>query len=592
MGTREKDFTMKLLSTKIFIGYLLVICLLTGMIVGISYNTIKNHYNEAYINDLKNINYSMHEQVSQYLLAGKFSELDTLVKRIGNNINHRITVISPNGIVLADSQRDPKQLKNHSDRPEIVDAIKQSFGSSIRYSTSVQDDMMYVAMPLKNDNKLIGVLRLSISLESLSTLAGKLTFDILKVSVVVLFITLLLVLFFSKTVTKQINHLSVAARKVSSGDFDVQLKIRGKDEIAELIVNFNNMTSRLKQLFEKVLSQKEEFITLIRSIKDGLVVLDTNGVVLLSNSSFCDIIGASEIVGRYYYEVIPESQFANLFNQIVKKRNSFTDEIEMAKHDFLCSASFIESSNEIVFLLHDITEIKKVERIKRDFVINVSHELRTPLTAIKGFVETLEDELDGKEDSETRHYLDIISRHTDRLITIVQDLLLLSKLEETGMQLLVSSVDIKKLIENLLKIFEQKLAEKNLKILCDFENSFPQIQVDPFKMEQVFVNLIDNAIKYTDEGEIRIRASIKENVAVIIVEDTGLGIPKEDLHRIFERFYIVDKSRSRKVGGSGLGLSIVKHIVLLHNGTIDVESERGAGTRFIIRLPITHIKSS
>lgn len=583
---------MKLLSTKIFLGYLLVICLLTGLILALAYNSIRSHYIETYISDLKNLNYSIREQVIDHFEKGEFLKLDSLVKLVGKNIQHRITVIDINGKVLADSQRDPEVLTNHSDRPEFLGALKNNYGSALRYSSSVQHDMLYVAIPLRIGAMTIGAQRVSISLADINILAGKLTYEIIKVSVIALVFALIVVIIISKTITKPIKELSTAAAKVSSGDFNVVIKSKGKDEIGNLISNFNNMTNRLKHLFDKVNSQKEEFITLIRSIIDGLVVMDTKGIILLSNDSFGEMLGIEHPLGKQFYELIPESQFESLFNQVVKKRQSLTEEIELSGKYFLCSASYIASSNEVVFLLHDITEIKKVEKIKRDFVINVSHELRTPLTAIKGFVETLEDEINGKEeDSETKRYLSIISRHTDRLITIVQDLLVLSKLEESGAQLMVSKVNLKTLIENLLKIFEQKIAEKKLKLICDFSLELPEIQVDTFKIEQVFMNLIDNAIKYTDEGEIRINAVNRGDYAEITVEDTGLGIPKDDLHRIFERFYIVDKSRSRKVGGSGLGLSIVKHIILLHNGSIEAESERGAGTRFRIKLPFKHIKS-
>jgi two-component system phosphate regulon sensor histidine kinase PhoR len=220
--------------------------------------------------------------------------------------------------------------------------------------------------------------------------------------------------------------------------------------------------------------------------------------------------------------------------------------------------------------------------MKKDFVVNVSHELRTPLTAIKGFVETLDEDANDKN----RHYIEIIRRHTDRLINIVQDLLTLSEIEERQTQLMLSKVDIRVLLENLTKIFEYKLAEKNLKLIVHVDEAFPKIKIDPFKMEQVFVNLIDNAIKYTDEGFIKISAFQMDDKAIIEIMDTVIGIPKEHHPRIFERFYTVDKSRSKKHGGTGLGLSIVKHIVLLHQGEIIVDTNPDGGTKFVISIPV------
>ena len=234
--------------------------------------------------------------------------------------------------------------------------------------------------------------------------------------------------------------------------------------------------------------------------------------------------------------------------------------------------------------LYDITTIKNLEKTKKDFVSNVSHELRTPLTAIKGFVETLQD---TNSDDKNKHYLNIISRHTDRVIRIVNDLLLLSKLEGAPGNLELEKVNLKNLIENILKIFEQSLKEKKLALKFNASNSLPIINADPFKLEQVFINLIDNAIKYTERGEIAISLNSYNETVTIEIQDTGICIPQEHLSRIFERFYVVDSSRSRKLGGTGLGLSIVKHIVLLHNGKIDVKNIPGVGTNFVVSLPVS-----
>jgi two-component system phosphate regulon sensor histidine kinase PhoR len=228
--------------------------------------------------------------------------------------------------------------------------------------------------------------------------------------------------------------------------------------------------------------------------------------------------------------------------------------------------------------MHDITEIIHLSTIKKDFVVNVSHELRTPLTAIKGFVETMEDD----EDEKSKRYLEIIKRHTDRLISIVQDLQQLSELESVK-QLEMEKVRIAQLLKPVLKMFEARLAEKALEVVLDVDDV--EASADPFKLEQVFINLIDNSIKYTEKGKITISATPGKKQTEIKVEDTGIGIPKEHIPRIFERFYVVDKSHSRRMGGTGLGLSIVKHIVQAHHGSITIESAVGKGTRVIIRLP-------
>jgi two-component system phosphate regulon sensor histidine kinase PhoR len=235
----------------------------------------------------------------------------------------------------------------------------------------------------------------------------------------------------------------------------------------------------------------------------------------------------------------------------------------------------------VVLLIHDITEMKNVEKVKRDFIVNLSHELRTPLTAIKGFLETLQEEvtLDGK------HYLGIASKHTDRLASIVEDLLVLSELEDSGTGLVLEPVDLRELVRETVHILEPGAREKKIHISIEGPGSGPRIEGDRFKLEQVFINLIDNALKYTEKGDVRVKIRETEDHVVITVEDTGAGIPAEHLPRIFERFYVVDKSRSKTFGGTGLGLAIVKHIVLMHGGTIEVESTPGMGTRFTLTLP-------
>jgi len=247
----------------------------------------------------------------------------------------------------------------------------------------------------------------------------------------------------------------------------------------------------------------------------------------------------------------------------------------------MCSVTPLKGGEEIVSIFHDMTEMKDIEKIKRDFVINVSHELRTPLTAIKGYTETLRKEVDT---GPAKKYLEIVERNTNRLINIVNDLLLFSSLEEKP-TLELEEIELSGFLGNVIKIFDQKLKDKRLPLAVDVKENIPTIKADAFKLEQMLVNLLDNAIKYTDHGEIAISASVRENRVQIQVRDTGIGIPKENIPRVFERFYVVDKSRSRKSGGTGLGLSIVKHIVLLHKGTINIESTLGSGTSVTVTLP-------
>jgi two-component system phosphate regulon sensor histidine kinase PhoR len=372
-----------------------------------------------------------------------------------------------------------------------------------------------------------------------------------------------------------------AARDFASGDFNARVFLKNKDEIGQLADTLNQTAEQLKNSFSELSRQKEELNSIIVSLKEGLLVLDRRGVVLRSNESFRTLAACDSADGKFYWEVLRSPDFTELIDRAKKQKLSLTGEVSLDPRVYACSVTLLESGEKIVAVFHDITEIRNLERVKRDFVVNVSHELRTPLTAIKGFVETLDEEADEG----ARRYLDIIKRNTNRLINIVNDLLVLSELEEKS-KLELETVDLRRLTGDILKIFEPRIKQKGLTISSEIPDALPFIKGDPFKLEQMFVNLLDNAIKYTEKGQIRLTIGSADAKVTILIADTGIGIPKDDLARVFERFYVVDKSRSRKFGGTGLGLSIVKHIVLLHNGSIDVESGPDTGSRFFITLPI------
>jgi two-component system phosphate regulon sensor histidine kinase PhoR len=341
------------------------------------------------------------------------------------------------------------------------------------------------------------------------------------------------------------------------------------------------MSEEIKTLFAELSLKKEELNSILASIEEGLLTIDKNDKVLLCNESLKKIIDCDLVEGKFYWEVVREPKFGELIKKVQAEKKNLSEEIVLNGKVYLCSAIFLSSRDEIVVTFYDLTKIKNVEKIKKDFILNISHELRTPLTAIKGFVETLEEECDKK----SRNYLRIIKRHTDRLIHIVKDLLLLSELEAKEVKLETEKVNIKKLIENILKIFDQNIKEKKLDIALKTKNKLPPISGDSFRLEQLFINIIDNAVKYTEKGKITISLEKKDKNVLIKIQDTGIGVAKEHLSRIFERFYVVDKSRSRKLGGTGLGLSIVKHIALLHNGEVNVQSTPGKGTTFTVVLP-------
>ncbi|MCK4396890.1 HAMP domain-containing protein [candidate division WOR-3 bacterium] len=568
---------------KIFFGYFFIIFLLSFLFLVSTFKTIRNSYIDILTGNLKNLGITLRLKIIPLLEENHFEELDTLIKKLGRNINTRITVIDPRGVVLADSEKDPELMENHKNRPEIRDALNGETGKSLRFSTTVKGEMLYVAVPVEKDKRVLGILRVSLFLKDINILLGNIRSRIIQIALIAIIISLSGATLFSKGLSNPIKELVRGARKVAFGDFDVKIYLRNRDELKELADAFNYMTHKIKTLFSDLSFRKGELDSIISSLQQGLLVLDKDGKIVLSNESSQKILQNNNIEGKLYWEVIREPKLSDLIKRVADEKGSLVGEVEFNEKTFVCSAIFIAAQEEIVLIFHDITEIRNLEKVKKDFVVNVSHELRTPLTAIKGFVETLEDEVNKKH----IHYLEIIKKHTERLINIVEDLLLLSEFEEKKAKLEIEEVNLNSLVENVQTIFNQKIKEKGLTLELNRDKEIPIIKADPFKLEQLFINLIDNAINYTEKGKIRLSLTRENQYLKIEIEDTGIGIPHENLPRIFERFYVVDKSRSRKLGGTGLGLSIVKHIVLLHNGKIDVESTYGKGTKFKIILPVS-----
>jgi len=568
---------------KVFGGFLLVIIAFTSFLLLFSLSTIKNFYLDTLAHDLENLGEALKLKVIPYLEDKRHEELDVFVKKFGTDINTRITVVDLEGVALADSDEDPKVMNNHKFRPEIAMAYRGRTGRSLRFSNTVSADMLYIGLPIERKGELSEVLRVSLYVEDINRLYAGLRTNIWRIIIILSLLSLVGAFFLSRSLTQPIKKMKLASEKIASGDFDARVYLRNRDELKDLAAGLNIMTERIQYQFSEMSRQKEELSSILSSIADGLLAIDKQDKIMFSNKIFQDIFQTEHPDGKFYWEAIRDREFNDFIKEVQQEKKNKTKEIGRYGRLFLCRAILLSSQEEIVISVHDLTEMRRVEQIKKDFISNVSHELRTPLTAIKGYVETLKDEVDQNG----RKYVDVIDRHTNRLINIVKDLLLLSELEEGETKLEFEQIDLDKMIESILKIFEQEIKQKDLSVHVHIDSDFPRIQVDPFRLEQMFINILDNAVKHTEKGKIEIflKRENKESVSIAI-QDTGIGIPKDYLPRIFERFYVVDKSRSRKLGGTGLGLSIVKHISLLHNGKITVESTIGKGTKFTVVLPV------
>lgn len=564
---------------RIFLAFLVVIVLGSGLTIFLSYEAIKAYYIHSTSDSMVARNRPLENEALDALAQRRLPELAALAKKYGGGNRTRITIIAPDGDVLADSAVDPSTMYNHASRPEVAEALGGTIGRSERYSPDLNKEMIYIALPVMRSGEILGVIRYSQSVEEISQLLATLRNRIILVLFLVGFLSLLISLAFSHLLDSPLGELLKASERIASGDFNVHVPVRGKDAFNDLAQGFNHMAEQLQGSFTELSRKKEELQSIISSMAEGFLLLDREGRVTLFNASAQTIAGQENIGGKHYWEILRSTFLADILDH--PEGIPVSRELPLNSRFYLCSASSLPSGDATVLILHDITAMKQMERIKQDLVVNVSHELNTPLTAIKGFTETMLEEAN----EERREYLLIIKRHTDRLINIVKDLLTLSELEEKGGPLQRESINVKALIDNLAVIFEPRLQEKGLSLTVDIPTAINLI-ADQFRLEQLFTNLIDNAIKYTEKGGITISAEQTASAYVIRVRDTGIGIPAEHLGRVFERFYVVDKSRSRSVGGTGLGLAIAKHIVGQHDGTITVESSLTSGTTFTIRLPL------
>jgi len=521
--------------------------------------------------------------------------LDKLSKDLGVKIKSRITILNIEGKVLADSEVSLQQaaaLENHINRPEIIEALKGQAGEEIRYSSTLRIDMLYLAIPIKENGANSGILRLALPLTSVQ----KVLFAVRKTIIIGLFFTLglafVLASVLAKALIRPINRIIHISSKFAQGDFSRRIFQSSNDEIGRLAATLNKMAQDIEEKIREVATKNQHLEAIFNSMIEGVIVTDKSSRVISINHAIETLFDAKAAVieGKFFLEGIRNSEISELINNAMSAAKLISKEVTLimpVPRVVQVNVSPIFEQDKVtgsVIVIHDITEIRRLETMRRDFVANVSHELKTPLTSIKGFVETL---LEGAmEDKENRvNFLKIINNHVDRLNNLINDLLELSYIESREIELLKNRFDLSSLVNEVVMGFKSQAKKKGVEIKSDLAAGL-EILADNSKIEQVLVNLINNAIKYNKEnGFVRIYSEQLADKLRVVVEDSGSGIPVKDIPRIFERFYRVDKARSRELGGTGLGLSIVKHIIELHSGSVGVESTEGLGSKFWFTLP-------
>jgi len=593
-------FRLKL--TALFILFIGFSVLAAGLLMGNSYQ--KNHQaalRDHMIRELHVLNAAAPwpdmedpDAQSEYLQqqAKRFKEIAEM----------RITYIRLDGKVMGDSDHDPATMDNHLSREEVRQALKEGTGSSVRYSGTLNEKMMYVAIKVNEDrggaNE--GVIRLSMSLGDVERSMNNMWLALISGLLILFAVAAVISYRVALSVTRPLERMTSAAKRMANMDYATRVPEGGKDEIGELARALNAMAGSLQGQLDEISRNGIRLQSVLDNMISGVVMIAPDGKITLYNREAEHLLGNSirERVGRSYTEIRHHFELVGLIREALDNPASFHEEVTvyypeerlLELHIVPMTMSGDEDAG-LLLVLQDVSAIRRLERMRSEFVANVSHELKTPVAAVKGFAETL---LSGAmNDPETaKSFLTIIQDESDRLNRLIGDILELSKIESRRSPLQFSPIDLPAFLERMTELLSPEAAKKDIELdVASEEGLF--LEADEDRLGQIVMNLMQNGINYTpDGGKVKVRAEIvsvtgsEEEMVRITVSDTGIGIPRKDIPRIFERFYRVDKARSRSSGGTGLGLSIVKHLTELHHGTIRVESTVGVGSKFILELPL------
>lgn len=504
----------------------------------------------------------------------------------------RVTVITADGRVLADSQSDVQTMENHATRPEILEAMARGNGRSIRHSVTIKRDLLYYAVRQNGPTGKPYILRFALPLETFDEVLNSFRRRLWIASFLILLIASGISLLLSRSLTGRIERLKDFSRRVAEGDFRPLPRDGSGDALEMLGISLNRTAARLDRTIRTLTEERNLSSAILESMVEGVAVVNGSERLVFANPGFAEILGLDVLptAGSALVEVVRQTELVEAVRKVLGGEPRVQSEIvtgTLRQHHFATTVASVRAGETTgaVVVLHDITELRKLERVRRDFVANVSHELRTPLTAIQGFTETL---LAGAMDDpqNRRRFLEIILEHSKRLARLTEDLLMLSKMDAERLGLEIRRLSVSQLVESCLETSQRRAVEKDLRISFHLPPELPDIAGDRRRLAEVLQNLLDNAIQYTlPGGKIVVRAETAQNDVIFTVSDTGIGIPKADQPRIFERFYRVDVARSREAGGTGLGLAIAKHLVEVHGGRLWVESEVGQGSEFHFSVP-------
>jgi two-component system phosphate regulon sensor histidine kinase PhoR len=526
-----------------------------------------------------------------FLDPDRKEDLDILAKKLGEQIDARVTIIASDGTVLGDSEEDPSVMENHAARPEVRDALTTGFGESTRYSTTLGQKMMYIAVPVSSQGEVLGIARVSLPLTAVESFVQRLRATIIVAMVIATVMVILAAWLTTRTITRPIREVTSASKRIASGELGQRIAVEARDEAGELSHAFNQMSLKLKEMVETISEDRTRLATILDNMADGVIMTDAEGNTVLVNKATRKMfeLNNDSIIAKPLIEVVRDHEINEILELCLKTGKEQATHFESGSSKrFLRAIAIPITGGKLsgaLVLFQDLTELRGLQTMRRELIGNISHEFRTPLSGIKAMVETLRDGAVDDRDM-ARDFLLRIDNEVDRLTHMVAELTELSRIETGKAELKLGQVNINLLIDEAVDLLAPQAERQQLSISKELAADLPSVPADRERIRQAIVNLIHNAIKFTHPGgKITITTKPLHGAVAVDVADTGIGIAKDDLPRIFERFYKADRTRSGG-GGTGMGLAIVKHIIEAHGGSIRVQSTEGKGSTFSFSLPV------
>ncbi|MBN1863043.1 MAG: HAMP domain-containing protein [Dehalococcoidales bacterium] len=517
-------------------------------------------------------------------------EPDNLAKTLEDEIGARVTIIALNGAVLGDSEEDPNLMENHADRPEVIDALASGLGESTRYSTTLGQQLMYLAVPVvTSQGDTVGVARVSLPLTTVEDVVGGVTRPIMAALGITAGLAVLAAALISRSISQPLKQVTGAARKIAEGELNHKIPVRSGDEVGQMARAFNEMSLSLKNLVAGISGERSKLAIILSSMADGVVMTDSEGNTTFANHAAERLFGfrADKARGRNFIEVVPDYEIAELLKKCLKTAREQTAQLEAGRGKRFLRVIALplvgDRLTEALVLFQDLTELRNLQTMRRELVGNIAHELRTPLANIKAIVETIKDgSIDDKQ--MTRDFLTRVDGEVDRMTQIVAELTELSRIESGKAELKLEEIDLNLITREVVTQLTPFAERRGVAVDLEPAPDLPPVVADRERVRQVVTNLLHNALKFTPKGgRVVISSQVENGSATVSISDTGIGISQEDLPHVFERFYKADKARSG--GGTGMGLAIAKHIIQAHGGTIRARSEARKGSTFSFSLP-------